>query len=99
MPQNEPSFTDASVSRSMIEDNLSILNNSFLFLLFQRHGIILIGVVTVLTSLLFLYNSSFTDTPEDQMLSDGHQMDVLQEQTSRLEGYSSIIDHKVACFH
>lgn len=64
-----------------------------------RHGIILIGVVSVLTSLLFLYNSSFTDTPEDQMLSDGHQMDVLQQQTSHLEGYSSIIDHKPLRMH
>ncbi|XP_077078846.1 alpha-N-acetylgalactosaminide alpha-2,6-sialyltransferase 5b [Siphateles boraxobius] len=60
-----------------------------------RHGIILIGFVTVLTSLLFLYNSSFTDTPEDQIQSDGHQMNVLSQQTSYLEGYSSIIDHKV----
>uniref|UniRef100_A0A8C1T6V1 Alpha-N-acetylgalactosaminide alpha-2,6-sialyltransferase 6 n=1 Tax=Cyprinus carpio TaxID=7962 RepID=A0A8C1T6V1_CYPCA len=59
-----------------------------------HHGIILIGVVSVLTSLLFLYNSSFTDTPEDQMQSDIQQMDVLQQQTSHLEGYNSIIDHK-----
>lgn len=84
---------------ALMEDNLSSLNISFFFLLFQHHGIILIGVVSVLTSLLFLYNSSFTDTPEDQMQSDIQQMDVLQQQTSHLEGYSSIADHKVTCFH
>lgn len=80
---------------------MSILDkNMFLFLLFQRHGIIiLIGFVTMLTSLLFLYNSSSTDTPEDQMQSDGHQMNVLRRQTSHLEGYNSIIEHKVTCFH
>ncbi|KAK7136073.1 hypothetical protein R3I94_014658 [Phoxinus phoxinus] len=64
-----------------------------------RHGIILIGFVTVLTSLLFLYNSSSTDTPEDQIQSDGHQMNVLSQQTSYLEGYSSIIDHKPLRMH
>ncbi|CAM4717765.1 unnamed protein product [Leuciscus chuanchicus] len=63
------------------------------------HGITLIGFVTVLTSLLFLYNSSSTDTPEDQIQSDGHQMNVHSQQTSYLEGYSSIIDHKPLRMH
>jgi len=78
-----------------MEDNLSILYEFCFPLLFQRHGIIFIGFVTVLTSLLFLYNSSSSETPEDQIQSDGHQMNVLSQQTSYLEGYSSIIDHKV----
>lgn len=59
-----------------------------------RHGIILIGVVTVLTSLLFVYNSTSADTPGDQLHSDGHQIDAASRQTFSLEGYISIIDHK-----
>ncbi|XP_067270170.1 alpha-N-acetylgalactosaminide alpha-2,6-sialyltransferase 5b isoform X2 [Pseudorasbora parva] len=64
-----------------------------------RHGIILIVFLTALTSLLFLYNGSSTNTPEDQMQSDGHQMNVLNRQTSHLEGYSSVIDHKPLRMH
>ncbi|XP_051508584.1 alpha-N-acetylgalactosaminide alpha-2,6-sialyltransferase 5-like [Myxocyprinus asiaticus] len=63
-----------------------------------RHGIILIGVMTACTSLLFLYNSSINSTTENQMESDGHQMEILRQQTY-LKGYNSIIDHKPLRMH
>ncbi|TRY83210.1 hypothetical protein DNTS_014145 [Danionella cerebrum] len=64
-----------------------------------RHGLILIGSVTVLTSLFFLYSSSSANTQEDQAQSNGHQVVVVRQQISSLQGYTSIVDHKPLKMH
>ncbi|XP_055025067.2 alpha-N-acetylgalactosaminide alpha-2,6-sialyltransferase 5b [Misgurnus anguillicaudatus] len=64
-----------------------------------RHRIILIGVVTVCMSVLFLYNNSSANTPDNQNQSDEHQMKDMREQTSDLKGYSSFIDQKPLRMH
>ncbi|KAA0714263.1 Alpha-N-acetylgalactosaminide alpha-2,6-sialyltransferase 5 [Triplophysa tibetana] len=63
-----------------------------------RH-ILLFGVGGVCLSLLLLYNSTSTNTPENLNNSNGHHMGDLGQHTSYLEGYRSLIDRKPLRIH
>ncbi|XP_006634828.1 alpha-N-acetylgalactosaminide alpha-2,6-sialyltransferase 5 [Lepisosteus oculatus] len=72
----------------------------------MRHGIAVFLAITMCTSLLLVYNSSYSNTQKLQNDSESreHQPTKLvtkppRDQLSPLQGYSSIIDHKPLKMH